>query len=264
MVTLTRILIIWILVWLLLLISRNAIQIFKKRVLASIEGRDVTRLEALSSVFQQAASFVIVGIAVLLTLDEMGFSITPLLATAGVAGIAVGFGAQNLVRDFIAGLFMLIEGQVSEGDYVEAVGKAGFVERVTLRHLRLRDEAGNVHFISNGSITTLTNSSRNYTYAVIDVTVPQDSDFQALTNDMQAVAEALRHDPEVGAAISGELIVDGIEKLEPATMVVRCRLLAGPAHHRNIRHLFLRRMKEKMDSRKADHGNLNDKPNAAM
>lgn len=250
MVTLVRIVVIWGMAWLFIVVSRNAIRLFNNRILAKVRNRDASRIDTLSGVFKHAASFVIVGIAVLLTLDEIGFSITPLLATAGVAGIAIGFGAQNLVRDFITGLFMLIEGQVSEGDYVETAGKTGFVEQVTLRHLRLRDEAGNVHFIPNGIITTITNSSRDYTYAVIDVTVPRDCDLEEVVSDMQFVAQDLRQDVEVGPGISGDLIVDGIEKLEPASMVVRCRLRVGPARHMPIRRLFLKRMRERMEDRR--------------
>src|SRR5690606_34155517 len=138
---------------------------------------------------------------------------------------------------------------VSEGDYVETAGKAGFVEQVTLRHLRLRDDAGNVHFIPNGIITTISNSSRDYTYAVIDITVARDCDLDQLFADMQAVAEDLRQDEEVASAVSGELIIDGIEKLEPASMVVRCRLQVGPARHIEIRRLFLKRMRQKMEER---------------
>lgn len=251
MITLFRILIIWALAWLFLVISRNAIRIFQNRVLGRLgQRRDVSRVETLSGVFRHAASFLIVGVAVLLTLDEIGFSITPLLATAGVAGIAIGFGAQNLVRDFITGLFMLIEGQVREGDYVEAAGKTGTVEEVTLRHIRMRDESGNVHFIPNGIITTITNSSREYAYAVIEMTVPRDSNLDEIASAMHRVADAMKDDPEVTGDISGDLIVDGIEKLEANTMVVRCRLRVAPARHLGVRRLFLKRMRLELDAMK--------------
>lgn len=248
MVTLVRVLVIWLLAWLLLVICRSAIRLFQGRILVSLgEQRDLGRVETLSGVFRHAASFLIVGVAVLLTLDEVGFSITPLLATAGVAGIAIGFGAQNLVRDFITGLFMLIEGQVHEGDYVEAAGKAGFVEEVTLRHIRMRDEGGNVHFIPNGIITAITNSSRDYIYAIVEFTVPKETDLNALSEGMRSVAKSLRTDPETGRDITGDLIIDGIEKLEAANMVVRCRLQVAPAKHLQVRRLFLRRMRAVLD-----------------
>lgn len=256
MVTLGRILIIWALAWLLLVISRNAIRIFHNRILVRLgRQRDVSRVETLSGVFRHAASFLIVGVAVLLTLDEIGFSITPLLATAGVAGIAIGFGAQNLVRDFITGLFMLIEGQVREGDYVEAAGKTGFVEEVTLRHIRMRDESGSVHFIPNGIITTITNSSRDYTYAVVEFIVPRDIDLEAVIGCMRSVAQGLQADPEVGGDIAGELIVDGVEKLEAASMTVRGRLRVAPARHLQVRRLFLKRMRVMLDELKNEERN---------
>jgi small conductance mechanosensitive channel len=103
---------------------------------------------------------VLLGIAGMSTFDQIGISIAPILATAGVAGIAVGFGAQSLVKDFFSGLFLLIENQVAEGDAVEVAGKSGIVEEITLRHIRLRDQDGSVHFIPNGIVTTVTNKSR--------------------------------------------------------------------------------------------------------
>lgn len=248
MVTLVRILIIWSLAWLLLVISRNAIRLFQSRVLVRLgKQRDVGRVETLSGVFRHAASFLIVGVAVLLTLDEVGFSITPLLATAGVAGIAIGFGAQNLVRDFITGLFMLIEGQVREGDYVEAAGKVGFVEEVTLRHIRLRDEGGSVHFIPNGIITVITNNSRDYTYAIVEFAVPKEIDISALFAGMRSVAAGLRTSPETEGDIAGDLIIDGIEKLEAASMIMRCRLKVAPAKHLQVKRLFLQQMRTVLD-----------------
>lgn len=254
MVTLVRILIVWALAWLLIVISRNAIRIFKSRILARVrQQRDGGRVETLSGVLRHAISFIILGVAVLLTLDEIGFSITPLLATAGVAGIAIGFGAQSLVRDFIGGLFMLIEGQVSEGDYIETAGKTGVVEEVTLRHLRLRDEAGNVHFIPNGSISVITNSSRGHVYALIDITVPRDGNLNQIIGYMQKVADDLRKDPEMASDITGEMEVDGIEKMEAANMVVRCRLPVTPGRQGPIRRQFLRRMKVRMEERQASH-----------
>lgn len=251
MITLGRILVIWGLAWLFLVVSRNAIRLFQNRILARLgRQRDLSRVETLNGVFRHAASFIIVGVAVLLTLDEIGFSITPLLATAGVAGIAIGFGAQNLVRDFIAGLFMLIEGQVREGDYIEAAGKHGFVEEVTLRHIRMRDESGGVHFIPNGIITTITNSSREYTYAVVEFTVPRDTNLEAVIARMHLVAQGLQEDAQVSADIIGDLVVDGIEKLEAASMVVRGRLRVAPARHLLVRRLFLKRMRVALEEMK--------------
>lgn len=250
MITLVRILIIWVLAWLLIVISRNAIRIFNKRILSKVRQQgDIRRIDTLNGVFRHAASFLIVGIAILLTLDEVGFSIMPLLATAGVAGIAIGFGAQNLVKDFISGLFMLIEGQVSEGDFVETAGKAGIVEQVTLRHIRLRDETGSVHFIPNGAISVITNNSREYAYAVIDVTVPRDTNLEELLQAMHTVAEEMRSDPSMSEDIAGEFVVDGIEKLEAANMVVRCRLRVAPAKQLQVRRMFLKRMKNALEER---------------
>jgi small conductance mechanosensitive channel len=156
-----RISLIWLGALLLLRFMHRLIGIMR----AHIAGKawyvnDNRRLDTLSNVFQHTATVVMLAVAVMLTFDQIGISIAPILATAGVAGIAVGFGAQSLVKDFFTGLFLLIENQVAEGEMVEVAGKSGMVEEITLRHIRLRDQDGSVHFIPNGIITIVTNKSR--------------------------------------------------------------------------------------------------------
>ncbi len=111
-------------------------------------------------VFRYLVAVVVSLIAGMLVLGEIGISIAPILGAAGVVGLAVGFGAQSLVKDFFAGFFILLEDQIRHGDVVEIAGKAGFVEEITLRYVRLRDYDGNVHYIANGLISTVTNMSR--------------------------------------------------------------------------------------------------------
>ena len=105
----------------------------------------------------------------LLILGEMGVSVAPILGAAGVVGIAIGFGAQTLVKDYFTGFFLLLENQVRHGDVVEAGGKAGVVEELTLRYLRLRDYSGNVHFVPNSTISTVTNMSMGFALSLIHI-----------------------------------------------------------------------------------------------
>ena len=114
---------------------------------------------------------VITLIAGMLILSEFGISIAPILGAAGVVGLAVGFGAQSLIKDYFNGFFLLLEDQIHQGDVVDAGGKAGFVEDVTLRYIRMRDYEGNVHFVPNGQVTTVTNMSREFAQSLIDVGV---------------------------------------------------------------------------------------------
>jgi moderate conductance mechanosensitive channel len=159
-----RIFMIWLVALLVLRSMHKLVGVLRAHIVGKALGHrihDSRRLDTLSNVFQHTATVVMFAIAGMLTFDQIGISIAPLLATAGVAGIAIGFGAQSLVKDFFTGLFLLIENQVAEGDSVEVAGKSGMVEEITLRHVRLRDQDGSVHFIPNGIITIVTNKSRS-------------------------------------------------------------------------------------------------------
>jgi small-conductance mechanosensitive channel len=238
-----RILIIWVLAWAVLRFLRKVLGALRNHISRVNDSSEFRRVETLTSVFRYASNIVIVGMAAMLTLSEFGISITPILATAGVAGIAIGFGAQSLVKDFFTGLFLLIENQVSEGDVIEAAGKSGYVERVTLRHIRIRDYDGSVHFIPNGMITLVTNRSRGFAYAVIDLNIPKQQDLDRVFELMREVAAEMRSDPVLGPAIVDDIDIAGVEKLEDALVVVRCRVKVIPSKQWRIRREFLRRMK---------------------
>ena len=247
-----RILMIWVLAWVVLRMIRRVLRVLKAHILGRAdelrEVGNMRRIETLMNVFRYTANIVIVGVGIMATLGTIGISIAPLLATAGVAGIAIGFGAQSLVKDFFTGLFLLIEGQVSEGDNIEAAGKSGHVERVTLRHIRIRDYDGSVHFIPNSMITTVTNRSREYAYAVIDFNVPRREDLDRVFRLMEEVSREMRADPAVGALILDDLDMAGVEKVEDALIALRCRIKVKPSKQWRIRREFLRRMKLKIDS----------------
>ncbi|KIF81354.1 mechanosensitive ion channel family protein [Noviherbaspirillum autotrophicum] len=247
-----HILLVWLLAWLVLRSLRRALAAFKLHIVHKVERGldgpdDFRRIETLTNVFRYAAGIVVFGVAAMLTLGEIGISITPILATAGVAGIAIGFGAQSLVKDFFTGLFLLLENQVSEGDVIEVAGKSGYVERVTLRHIRIRDYDGSVHFIPNGMITTVTNRSREYAYAVIDLAVGRQQDLECVFGLMREAGAAMRRDPAFGAMLLGDVDIAGVEKVEDAAMTLRCRLKVKPARQWSVRREFLRRMKLALD-----------------
>ncbi len=252
---LSHILLIWLLAWLVLRALHRALRALRRHIEHRQEREpgalhDFRRLETLSSVFRYAAGIAVGGMAAMLTLGEIGISVTPILATAGVAGIAVGFGAQSLVKDFFTGLFLLLENQVSEGDVIEAAGKSGRVERVTLRHIRMRDYDGSVHFIPNSMITTVTNRSREYAYAVIDLAVGRHEDLQRIFGLMREAHAAMRADAVYGGMLLGDIDIAGVEKVEDAAVTVRCRLKAMPAKQWDVRREFLRRMKLALDTQR--------------
>ena len=243
-----RIVVVWLLAWLALWMLRRGQRALKTHLVGRVdELRDSRRVETLMNVFRYAANIVIAAVALMLTLGTIGISITPILATAGVAGFAIGFGSQSLVKDFVTGLFLLIENQVSEGDVIEAAGKSGYVERVTLRHIRIRDYDGSVHFIPNSMITTVTNRSRDYAYAVVDLNMRRQEDLTRAFDMMRKVGGDMRRDPAIGPAILDDIDVAGVEKVDDAGIVVRCRLKVRPAKQWQMRREFLRRMKSEMD-----------------
>lgn len=156
-----RIFLIWLAALLLLRFTHKLVGVMRAHIAGKMWRHDNRRLDTLSNVFQHTATIVMLAVAGMLTFDQIGISIAPILATAGVAGIAIGFGAQSLVKDFFTGLFLLVENQVAEGDLIEVAGKSGMVEEITLRHIRLRDQDGSVHFIPNSIVTIVTNKSRS-------------------------------------------------------------------------------------------------------
>ncbi|MHB1233484.1 MAG: mechanosensitive ion channel family protein [Burkholderiales bacterium] len=205
------------------------------------------RMDTLSRVFRYIASVSIFAIAVMLILGAIGISIAPILATAGVVGIAVGFGAQSLIKDYFNGFFILLENQVRQGDVVEAGGKAGLVEEVTLRYIRLRDYDGNVHFIPNGTITTVTNMSREFAYAVINVSIAYREDVDDVFKLMRQVGEELRRSDSIGPKILGDLELAGVDKWADSAIIILCRFKVVPLEQWTVRREFLRRLKQIFD-----------------
>ena len=165
-----RIVLIALVAWVLIAIFGRLMRLFRERVATRMQDAEVLkRANTLSTAFRYLATVIVSLIAGMLVLAELGVSVAPILGAAGVVGIAVGFGAQSLVKDYFTGFFILLENQIRQGDVIEIAGKSGVVEELTLRFVRLRDYDGNVHYIPNGLITSVTNKSRGYAQAVIDV-----------------------------------------------------------------------------------------------
>jgi len=195
------------------------------------------------------ATVVVVLVAGTLILGQLGISIAPILATAGVAGIAIAFGAQSLIKDYFTGFFLLIEDQIRQGDVVEIAGKAGEVEEVTLRYVRLRDGDGFVHFVPNGEIKVVVNRTRTHAYANIDVGVPENTDFDAVFKAMRDVGAALRADPKFGPLTLGEVEVLGVDRWELWGVMLRCRMKTLPHERDNVRRELNRRLALELQSR---------------
>jgi small conductance mechanosensitive channel len=205
------------------------------------------RVQTLARVFRYITSLVVTVVALMLALSALGFSIAPILATAGVAGIAVGFGAQSLVKDYFTGFVMLLENQIRQGDIIEVGGKAGSVEEVTLRYVRLRDYEGAVHYIPNSNITLVTNKSRSYAYAVIDIGISYKEDIERVYDVMRSAAKKVRQDSNYSEKILDDLEIAGVEHLGDFAVVIRARIQVTAQDQNPVRRKLLEEMKTAFD-----------------
>lgn len=217
------------------------------RLQDAVAGRQASpeysrRITTVTRVVNYGLTVIVTAVAGVLVLSELGVSVAPILGAAGVVGIAVGFGAQSLVKDYFSGFFLLLENQIRMGDVVEAGGRAGVVEELTLRYLKLRDYAGNVHYVPNGTISVVTNMTLGFAYAVVDVRIAFEADVDRALGAMREVGAALRRDPEFAARILDDLEIAGVEDWGDAAIVLRCRFKVKPIEQWNVRRELLKRL----------------------
>lgn len=205
------------------------------------------RAATLSGVLRKLASIFIAIIATLAIFNTLGISILPFLATAGVAGIAIAFGAQSLVKDFFRGFFLLAENQIRQGDVVEIAGKSGLVEDLTLRYVQLRDYEGNVHYVPNGEIGVVTSSSRTFAFAVVDITIALEQDIQPVLDLMRETGAAMRTHSIWGPKILDDLDIAGIESWNDRGITLRARMKVRALEQSNVKREFLMRLKQAFD-----------------
>lgn len=246
-----RILLIMVIATILIKISSKLIIKLKQHLKERADGdaEELKRIDTLGRVFRYIASILIVVIAIVEVLHQLGISIAPILAAAGVVGVAVGFGAQSLIKDYFNGFFLLLENQIRQGDVVEAGGKGGFVEEVTLRHIKMRDYDGNVHYVPNGIITTVTNMSRGFAHSVIDIGVAYRENVDEVMQIMREVGEDMRTDEEFQFKILDNLEMAGIDKLGDSAVTIRCRFKVKALEQWTVRREFFKRIKEQFDKR---------------
>ncbi len=208
-------------------------------------ARSGPRTEAISSVLQSAATFAIYLVAVFLALGELGVDLAPLLAGAGVAGLAIGFGAQSLVRDFFTGIFILLEDQFAVGDIVDLGEATGVVENVSLRTTRLRAVDGVVWYVPNGEILRVGNMSQHWSRALLDIEVAYDTDLTAAKELLRRIAsEYAAEDPDV----LGEPEVWGVEALAASSVVIRLVVKTRPSEQWRVSRELRERIKVGFDA----------------
>ncbi len=191
-------------------------------------------------------------IILFMILREFGLDITPLLAGAGVLGLAIGFGAQNLIKDFLSGFFILLENQFRTGDVIKIKEHAGLVEDFNLRRTVLRDLEGAVHIIPNGEITTLTNLSYGWSRVVLDIGVAYKENLDNVFEALKRAAEELKKDSKVKQFITEEVQILGVEKFEDSQVTVRLIVKTLPLKQWDVVREFRKKIKEVFDKEKIE------------
>ncbi|MGY1603147.1 mechanosensitive ion channel family protein [Geodermatophilus sp. SYSU D00815] len=211
----------------------------------TIAARRTQRAEAIGSVLRSFSSFVILGIAVVLVLGEIGVNLAPIIASAGVIGVALGFGAQNLVKDFIAGIGIILEDQYGVGDVVDLGEASGTVEAVGLRITRLRDAHGVVWYARNGEILRVGNKSQGFAQVVIDMPVAHDTDLERCRAVMQEVADEMYGEPEWADVMLAEPESLGVESITAAGVTMRVQVRTTNADQWRVARELRQRLTER-------------------
>lgn len=205
------------------------------------------RARTLLPLLRNALFVVLTVMVVLIVLSEVGINIAPLLAGAGVVGLAIGFGSQKLVQDVITGAFILFEDAIAVGDVVNVAGIGGLVEAISIRSIRLRDLSGNVHTIPFSSVDTVTNMTKEYSYYLLDIGVAYREDTDEVAEVAKAIVEELREDPEFGPEILEPLEVLGVDQFGDSAVIVKARIKTLPIKQWMVGREFNRRMKKRFD-----------------
>jgi small conductance mechanosensitive channel len=204
-----------------------------------------TLVPIMNTALKIAAGF----IGSIVILGQLGVNTTPILAGAGIVGLAIGFGAQTLVKDLINGLFILFEESIRVGDYADVGKNEGIVEAVGLRTIRLRDVSGNFHVVPNSSIDTVTNMSKEFSRTVIDVGVAYKEDVDEVMDILREIGEGMRNDPEYGKKILEPIEIFGLQKFDDSAIIVRARMTTKPLKQWGLKREFNRRVKKVFDER---------------
>lgn len=208
----------------------------------------VKRIDTLVNILHAVLKVVLWGIFLMVALQKFGFNIGPILASAGIVGLAVGFGAQELVRDFISGFFMILENQVRTGDVAIINGSSGLVEKIELRTITLRDFSGVTHVFQNGKINTISNMTKDWSAQVFDIGVAYKEDVVKVMDIMKKVGDELKDDPKFGQDILEPIEIFGLDKFADSALIIKARLKTRPIQQWSVGREYRRRLKEAFDA----------------
>lgn len=240
------------LVAVLMIISLKLVNKFAEKLIANIVNSNYDselekRVQTLRSITKSILDVVILAVGAMIILEKLGINIGPMLAAAGVVGLAVGFGSQRLVEDIISGFIILIGDQIRVGDVIKIGDKSGLVEKIDLKMVVLRDIEGNVHFIRNGKIDTITNMTKDYSYSVFDINVSSKENIDNVLQVIKAVGEELQNFSQFKNDILEPIEILGLEKFSESSIIIKSRIKTLPIKQWNVGREFNLRLKKKFD-----------------
>jgi len=210
------------------------------------------RAATISDLARKALFLLVWTIAWLMILKEMNFDVRPLLAGAGVVGVAIGFGAQNIVKDVLGGLFLMMENQIRVNDVAIINGKGGLVEEINLRTTVLRGEDGGVHIFPNGSITSLSNLTRQYSYYVFGISVDYSADTDQVSAVLKEIGKKLQQEEPYRTAILEPIEIMGVDQLGDSGVVIKARFKTVPLQQWTVGREMNRRIKKQFEEAKIE------------
>ncbi|MDQ3094450.1 MAG: mechanosensitive ion channel family protein [Actinomycetota bacterium] len=215
---------------------------------AAVAERRQQRADTMGGLLKSITTGIVATIVIFMVVAELGYNIAPLIASAGIIGVALGFGAQSLVKDFLSGIFMILEDQYGVGDVVDLGAATGTIEAVGLRVTRLRDIDGTVWYVRNGEIVAVGNMSQNWARTVLDIPVAFSENLDRIRLILGEVAHGLWEDPEFRPDILEEPEVWGVERWDPDGVIVRVVLKTAPLQQWSVAREMRERIKERFDA----------------
>lgn len=238
-----------VLIWLLNAISRNLEKVILKRSDALHDKEAQKRVKTLMSIGRGIMRLILWAIFALILLKRIGIEIGPIIASAGIAGIAIGFGAQELIRDFLAGFFVLLDNQIRTDDIVVINGTTGVVEKIELRTIRLRDHSGVVHIFQHGKINTLSNMTKEWSALVFEIGVAYKEDVDTVIAIMKSVGEDLEKDSRFSGNILEPISILGVEQFANSSIQLKVRIKTQTGEQWQTRREYMRRLKYAFDKK---------------
>lgn len=253
-----RLLLVLVIGWVLLRLLNLVIARFEKRLLAAADLNLETQFDArkrigtLVGLLRQVVNIVVFVILGLIVLMQLGVQVGPLIAGAGIVGVAVGFGAQYLVRDIITGFFIVLENQIRVGDVVTINGTGGLVEALTIRTVVLRDGNGVVHVFTHGNISTLANATRDWSAYIFNIGIALKENPDEVMQAIREVVSELRQDEVIGPKIIADVEIWGVDKLDGGGFTIQGRVKSRPGQQADVARAMLRRLRTLFGERAID------------